>query len=70
MEDGTETVENRPADLTLGRRGPEVHDEASAVSENEMGHAQQQQSEPEASPTQASLGNTFPLAGFQPAGVA
>ena len=65
-----EIAENRPADLTLGRRGPEDHDEVSAVSGGETGHTQQQQSEfTEVSPAQASLGTALPLAGSQPAGV-
>ena len=69
-EGRTETAEDRPADLTLGRRGPEEREEVDIVSESAMVNPQQQQNEPETFPAQASLGNNLPLAGCQSAGVA
>ena len=59
-EGGAETVENRPADLTLGRRGPETRSDDDAASHPQR--KRRKQNEHEASSPQASLRNSHPLA--------
>ena len=60
----SETVEYRPADLTLGRRGPAEREEAGTISDSVVRNPQQQQqNEHQAFAAQASLGNNLPLAG-------
>ena len=57
----SETAEYGPADLTLGRRGPETRTADHAASHPQR--KRHKQSEHEASSPQASLGNSPPLAG-------
>ena len=57
----SEEAEIRPADLTLGRRGPETRTDDDAASHPQR--KRHKQSEHEASSPQASLGNSPPFAG-------
>ena len=57
----SEKAESRPADLTLGRRGPETRTDDHAASHPQR--KRHKQSEHEASSPQANLGNSPPLAG-------
>ena len=54
---GSEPVERRPADLTLGRRGPESRSDDAVSSPQQK---RQKQNEHEAPSAQASLGNSPP----------